>query len=592
MKPRLILSVVLALLGAQDVTSVALGQDQAPPEQRREDFHRANESPSGPFEGTRSVDFSAIKAFGAMMLLAQEGGGNQTGIELERPERPTYGRGRPVRGMRQHRGDMVRVLDDAVVRPNESVPELVTVMGDARVEGEVRGDAVVVMGSATITGRVNGDLVVVMGGLKLGDNAQVNGDVVVVGGRLEEEPGAQINGERRHFGFGNLGQDFVAWFRSGFLLARPLPPSVPLGWSLVGLHFLIYLIIAVLIPRPVAVCAEELRLRLGPCFLVGLLGLVLSVPLTFILLATGVGVFLLPLLLLVLTGTVFLGKTASLEFLGEAVCQRFSDDVRPTPLFALLIGSALVTLFYMVPLLGGVVWAVMLPLGLGAALLALAEAFRRSGENDRDPTTALGNEDLSSGARFALDSTLPSTERPAPSKRDSGPMSSDQSEPLGAASDETGAPPAESARPAWTPGAPGPILASASSFTPGDLAVMPRVGFWMRLVATFLDFILLIWVLPVAQRWFIPVWIAYHVGMWVWKGTTIGGIVCGLKVIRLDGRPVDISVAVVRSLGSVFSLAAAGIGFFWAGWSPDKQAWHDRIAGTAIVKLPKGVSLV
>ena len=121
---------------------------------------------------------------------------------------------------------------------------------------------------------------------------------------------------------------------------------------------------------------------------------------------------------------------------------------------------------------------------------------------------------------------------------------------------------------------------------------MPRVGFWMRLMASFLDFVLLLWVLPVAHRWFLPIWLAYHVGMWIWKGTTVGGIVCGLKVVRLDGGPLDFGVALVRALGSVFSFMALGIGFFWAGWMPERQSWHDRIAGTVIVKLPKGVSLV
>jgi len=30
-----------------------------------------------------------------------------------------------------------------------------------------------------------------------------------------------------------------------------------------------------------------------------------------------------------------------------------------------------------------------------------------------------------------------------------------------------------------------------------------------------------------------------------------------------------------------------GLGFFWAGWSREKQSWHDKIADTIIVKLPK-----
>ena len=86
--------------------------------------------------------------------------------------------------------------------------------------------------------------------------------------------------------------------------------------------------------------------------------------------------------------------------------------------------------------------------------------------------------------------------------------------------------------------------------------------------------------------------ILYHVGMWWWKGTTIGGIIFGLKIIREDSRPVTLAVALVRSLTSMFSLIALGLGFFWAGWSREKRAWHDRIAGTIVVQMPRGMSLL
>jgi uncharacterized RDD family membrane protein YckC len=51
-------------------------------------------------------------------------------------------------------------------------------------------------------------------------------------------------------------------------------------------------------------------------------------------------------------------------------------------------------------------------------------------------------------------------------------------------------------------------------------------------------------------------------------------------------------VAFVRSLASLFSLIALGLGFFWAGWSREKRAWHDLIAGTLVVQLPRGTSLL
>lgn len=95
-----------------------------------------------------------------------------------------------------------------------------------------------------------------------------------------------------------------------------------------------------------------------------------------------------------------------------------------------------------------------------------------------------------------------------------------------------------------------------------------------------------------AERLIVPLWIAYHVGMWTWKGTTIGGVILGLKVVRVDGQPLEFGVALVRSLAAILSFVAMAVGFFWAGWSREKQSWHDKIAGTIIVKAPKGFSLL
>jgi uncharacterized RDD family membrane protein YckC len=98
--------------------------------------------------------------------------------------------------------------------------------------------------------------------------------------------------------------------------------------------------------------------------------------------------------------------------------------------------------------------------------------------------------------------------------------------------------------------------------------------------------------LPHVDSFFLFFWIAYHIGMWSWKGTTIGGVVCNLKVVRLDGRDADVSVCVVRGLASVFSALPLLLGFFWVGWTAERQSWHDKIAGTVIVRVPKGLSLI
>jgi len=34
------------------------------------------------------------------------------------------------------------------------------------------------------------------------------------------------------------------------------------------------------------------------------------------------------------------------------------------------------------------------------------------------------------------------------------------------------------------------------------------------------------------------------------------------------------------------------LGFLWVAWDKDKQGWHDKIAGTVVVRLPQAQPLV
>jgi uncharacterized RDD family membrane protein YckC len=91
---------------------------------------------------------------------------------------------------------------------------------------------------------------------------------------------------------------------------------------------------------------------------------------------------------------------------------------------------------------------------------------------------------------------------------------------------------------------------------------------------------------------FLIVALAYFAGMWAWKGTTVGGIVLKLHVVRCDGQPMTFVVALVRSLAAAFSVIVLFLGFLWIAWDRDKQGWHDKIAGTIVVRLPRSMPLV
>ena len=166
---------------------------------------------------------------------------------------------------------------------------------------------------------------------------------------------------------------------------------------------------------------------------------------------------------------------------------------------------------------------------------------------------------------------------------------------------------AESSAPVSAAAAPGPIPPSAASphFTSapvgaadirvGDLLACPKANFLDRLVAAVLDFVLvaIAYNLLDLRDWFNDggmfffFVIAYHIVFWAWKGTTIGGIVCSLRIVKTNGTALQPADAVVRGLSGLFSIAALGLGFLWILRDPEHQSWHDRIAGTYVVSVPR-----
>jgi uncharacterized RDD family membrane protein YckC len=243
--------------------------------------------------------------------------------------------------------------------------------------------------------------------------------------------------------------------------------------------------------------------------------------------------------------TMLVGRVAVMEYVGDRIGGLFGLKEGQRPLLAFLTGIVIVTLLYMVPVIG---WLTLLVLGfwaMGAGVTAIFEAMR--------------------SARAARAATLAATPPPPPS-----------------------APPPAVAEPsASTPPAP----AGAALVPPLALAY-PRAGFWERMGAGFLDIVLVMVVSALVPPFFALLAIAYFSAMWAWKGTTVGGTVLNLQVVRQDGHPINFLAAFVRSLAALFSVVVLFLGFFWIGWDPNKQGWHDKIAGTVVVRLPKAVSLV
>lgn len=469
---------------------------------------------------------------------------------------------RPARGHGDG-SDRVSVMGDVHVLADESVEgAAVGVMGDVTIDGEVSGDAVAVLGDNTINGTVTGNAVAVLGDVRLGAHARVGGDVTCIGGDVIREPGAQIGGRIiKKAGAGNLhvAPGLDTWWTHGLRLGRPLAigPGLIWQWILTAFTLAFYALLALVFPGGIRKCGDALVRRPGAVIGSSILTM-LALPVMFVLLLitiVGIPVALLFLPASVVLGVMF-GKAALYALVGRAV----SND-RLHPALSVLVGAVPFVLLFLVPVAGLMLWMLISLLGLGCVVTTLFSSEKKS---------------VSPGPAAP---TVANVAMPAPSSAAASTAAGTMG--FAAVAPETGA----------AAVAPLPLPLPLPPFS---AASQPRAGFWIRLGALLIDAILIgVIFIPMGLVFCVPFLLAlYAAAMWKVKGTTIGGIVCGLQVVRFDERPLDWPTVIVRALGSFLSLIVAGLGFIWVVFDPEKQSWHDKIAGTTVVCTTKRTSLV
>lgn len=444
-------------------------------------------------------------------------------------------------------GGVVRVGSAYTVRAGERVREVVVVLGTLTVEGAVDRDVLVVAGNLQIasTGSIGGDTVVVGGSAEIEAGADLGQELVVVGGALNTPDGFRARGGQVAIGPNWEGGRFaavVAWFTRGLLWGRPIVPELPGVWYVVALLALMYLLANAVFERPVRACVRAVADKPLSTGLAGVLVLLLIGPLAVILAVSVVGLAVVPVLFCGIFVAGLLGRIGVMRWIGSRVLPESEAGGRLESARSLGIGLAVVCLAYMVPILGFAAWALLGVFGLGAAATAFAAGLGREHPSPPAPPPA---QPAAAASSLAVD--------------ESGPA-------VGAADPQ---PPASAAA--------------------ADLSLFPKAGFPNRLGAVLLDIVLVALVgsvLDLDGSVSFALFLAYHVVFWGWKGTTVGGIVCQLRVIRTDGAPLRFSDALIRGLAAIFSVMVVGLGWLWFVWDVHRQAWHDKIAGTYVVRVP------
>lgn len=252
----------------------------------------------------------------------------------------------------QEGADRQQVFSDIEVRSGETTGDVICHYCSIRVRGTVVGDAIAIGGSIEIIGRVTGDAVAVGGRVRLGPGTVVGGDAVSVGGPFDRAPGATVGGDAASSPWYFMPGQREVYLR-GVLL------SVVLNFGFVLLAFLV--------ARAPRVEATARALTQFPVW-VGLTGLaVLGVATGLYVLAARLRTAAAPVAVLV-SGLLLIAGALGYAGLCRWLGGRLVRGDRP--LKASLVGTAVLTLLQLVPILGVFIFLLLCLLTPGAGALS------------------------------------------------------------------------------------------------------------------------------------------------------------------------------------------------------------------------------
>lgn len=140
----------------------------------------------------------------------------------------------------------------------------------------------------------------------------------------------------------------------------------------------------------------------------------------------------------------------------------------------------------------------------------------------------------------------------------------------------------------------------------GDAVELEYVGFWLRVWASVIDTVLVtVLIVPIllavyGQEYFLTdavtsgpaefliSWVLPAVVVvifWHARHATPGKMAISARIVdeKSGGAP-SLGQHIGRYLAYYVSLLPLGLGFIWVAFDPKKQGWHDKLAGTVVVR--------
>ena len=95
------------------------------------------------------------------------------------------------------------------------------------------------------------------------------------------------------------------------------------------------------------------------------------------------------------------------------------------------------------------------------------------------------------------------------------------------------------------------------------------------------------WPRHVFQLYLVGVLFAYFSAFWMRSGQTLAMKTWRIRLVTADGSRLTLKRAALRFVLALLGLLLAGAGFWWALFDRDRQFFHDRIAGTRLIRVPR-----
>jgi uncharacterized RDD family membrane protein YckC len=148
-----------------------------------------------------------------------------------------------------------------------------------------------------------------------------------------------------------------------------------------------------------------------------------------------------------------------------------------------------------------------------------------------------------------------------------------------------------------------------STVEAADLHPLEYVGFWARVIASLLDTIVILLIaipltllvygrdLATAMEgntaadilisYVLPLF--FVIGFWVARQATPGKMAFAARIVDAcsGGKPSGVQWA-IRYVGYFVSTIPFLLGLIWVAFDPRKQGWHDKLAGTVVVRPLRG----